>query len=234
MCLRRILYNNRISDELDLIIVSLGNRQRPEEQIDIYEIPYRNNELIIHSGKYKPYIREFEFIAKNKYLIPEINKWLSGSGKLDIEDDYKYYTQDGYYNVSVVEGWEYELYTNHMYQFIVKFKIEPFYYYNSGNLIKTITSPSRIYNPGTIYSEPYIKINASGNVDLSINSNVISFTNIEEYIEIDSSLMTVYKDTINQGERMQGEFPIFNTDKNYISWNGNVSSIQIKGRWREL
>lgn len=229
-----VQFKDKFSSDFDIIVVSIGNRQRAEEQIDVYEIPYRNDELIIHSGKYKPYFRQFKFIAKNKALIPYINQWLTGSGKLIIEPDNNFYTQNGFYKATVIEGFEYELYTNKMYQFNVKFKVDPFYYYDNGNMVRTITKPTKIMNCGTIYSEPYIKINATGDVILFINDQIYNFTNIDGYIEVDSALMTVYKDTINQGEKMIGDFPIFNSGINNITWEGNVSSIQYKGRWREL
>ena len=119
-------------DQVNVVTVKQGRKQRPEEQIDIYEIPYRNDELIIHSGKYKPYIQEFDFILCEPKLIPQINKWLSGRGKLMLENDAEEFNREGFYMASVVEGWTYEKFTNDTYSFTVKFKVDPFFYYNSG------------------------------------------------------------------------------------------------------
>ncbi|MGB4657975.1 MAG: hypothetical protein WBI07_02200 [Mobilitalea sp.] len=222
-------------DVVNVVTVKQGRKQRPEEQIDIYEIPYRNEDLIIHSGKYKPYIQEFEFIIRDPALIPSINKWLTGRGKLILENDYDEFNRDGYYLASVVEGWEYEKYTHNTYSFTVKFKVDPFFYYDSGQNKKVYSTKTVIINnSGTIYSEPYIKIAGSGNVDLIINNIIYSFTDIEDYIEIDSALLIAYKDTTNQGEKMSGDFPVLSVGKNVISWTGNVLSVEIIPRWRDL
>lgn len=222
-------FKDKFNDDFNLVTVSLGRRQRAEEQIDEYEIPYRNDNLIVHSGKYKPYLREFELIAKDKTMIPIINQWLSGRGKLRTEID-----EGGYFVASVMTGLPYEAFLNNINTFRVGFKVNPFFYLDDGDRTKILTTPIKIYNSGTIYSEPYIKINGTGNIDLIINSTVYSFTDVIDYIQIDSELMTVYKDTLNQGEKMTGEFPILEVGLNNISWNGNVTSIEIKPRWREL
>jgi phage-related protein len=222
-------------DVVNVVTVKQGRKQRPEEQIDIYEIPYRNDDLIIHSGKYKPYIQEFDFILRNPALIPLINTWLSGRGKLQLENDFEEFGRDGFYMASVVEGWTYEKVTRNTYSFTVKFKVDPFFYYSSGQQKKTyITQPVTIYNNGTIYSEPYIRINGSGNITLTVNSQVITLTDIHDYIELDSALVVAYKDTLNQGSKMIGDFPILDVGKNNISWTGNVTSIEYKSKAREL
>jgi phage-related protein len=213
---------------LELVPIKLGRRQKAEEQIDRYEIPYSNNELIIHSGKYKPYIQEFEFILKDYKLIPVINQWLSGRGNLQIDDN-----TDCYLIASVIEGWEYEKFTFNTYKFSVKFLVDPFYYFMESRS-KIITKPGNYANRGNIYSEPYIKINGNGNVELIINSQICSFTDVQDFIEIDTELKIAYKDTINQGYRMNGDFPILNPGINSINWTGNVTSLEIKNRSREL
>lgn len=222
------------ADVVNIVTVKQGSKMRPEEQIDIIKIPYRNEDLIIHSGKFKPYEQEFEFVLRDPTMIPLINTWLSGRGKLYLENDYEEFNRDGFYIASVIEGWEYE--KNHStYDFKVKFQIDPFFYHNSGQKKKTyITQPLSIYNQGAIYSEPYIRINGSGNITLIINSQVCTFSDIANYIEIDSALLVTYKDTLNQGQKMSGDFPILEVGINNISWTGNVTSLEIMTRVREL
>lgn len=227
--LYRIQFKNISNDDLGLIAVNLGRRQKAEEQIDAYEIPYRNDELIIHSKTYKPYIREVVFATTDRAKIPLINQWLDGRGNLRTSLD-----PDGYYIASIITGLPYEAMMNNVDQFQVGFKVNPFFYLDSGDDPLTITSATTIFNPGTIYSEPYIKITGSGNIDLLINSTVYSFTAIDTYIQIDSSLKSVYRDTINQGDKMVGEFPVLEAGDNIIAWTGTVTSIEIIPKWREL
>lgn len=225
----RFIFKGESSDmyDIELKATRLGRRHKAEEQIDRYQIPYRNDELIIHSGKYLPYVQEFEFVLLDTSLIPVINKWLSGRGKLQLDDN-----SNTYLIASVIEGWEYEKFTSNTYRFIVKFLVDPFYYYLESK--KIITSPGTIGVNGNIYSEPYIKINGSGNIDLYINTQICSFTDIQDYIEIDTQLQIAYKDTLNQGFKMTGDFPVFMPGINTIGWTGNVTSLEITKRSREL
>ncbi len=218
----------------DIITVKQGRKNRPQEQIDIYEIPYRNEELIIHNGKYKPYEQEFEFVLRDPTLILQVNAWLSGRGKLYLENDVEKFGRWGYYMASVVEDWEYEM-KHSTFHFTVKFLVDPFLYSDSGQRKNTyVTQPIKLFNNHTFYSQPYIKINGSGNITLMINNQVCTFSDVTDYIEIDSSLMIAYKDTLNQGSKMEGDFPVFDVGMNNISWSGNVTSLEVMGRWRDL
>lgn len=237
------IFKGIMSNEFDtiegtnIITVKQGRKQRPSEQVDVYQIPYRNEDLVIHSGRYMPYIQEFEFALQNPALISQINSWLSGKGKLYLENDYEQFNRDGFYIASVIDGWTYDhdIQGDDVYVFTVKFKVDPFFYHNSGETKKTfITQPIKLYNSGTIYSEPYIRINGSGNITLTINSQLITLTDIVDYIEIDSALMVAYKDTLNEGRKMSGEFPVLDVGLNNISWTGNVTSVEIKTRVRDL
>jgi phage-related protein len=236
-----LIFKDKSSSDFDymnvinVVTTKQGKRQKPEEQIDIFEIPYRNDELIIHSGRFKPYIQEFEFVLRDPTQIPRINQWLSGRGKLILDNDYEVYEGSGFYIASVIDGWDYVKYVHNTYSFTVKFKVDPFFYYNEGQQKKIYTAqPMRLFNSGTFYCEPYIKIIGNGDITLTINSQVCNFTNVVDYIEIDSQLMVAYKDTVNEGHRMSGDFPILEVGKNNIAWSGNVASVEIITRVRDL
>ncbi|MHB9943584.1 phage tail protein [Clostridium sporogenes] len=91
-----------------------------------------------------------------------------------------------------------------------------------------------IFNPGTIESNPVITIYGYGNVDLNINDNIINLTNVANNITIDSEIMDCYRDGQLFNNYMKGEFPIFKTGANKISWMGNVQRLEIKPNWRWL
>jgi Phage-related protein len=222
-------FKNVLSTGYGLIITDLGRRSRAEEQIDIYEIPYRNDDLIIHSNKYKPYLREVVCAVKDQYKMPEINQWLSDRGELRTSID-----SGGYFIASVVTGLPYKQMMNGVDSFQVGFKVNPFFYLDSGTATIQVTQGTPINNIGTIYSEPYIKITGNGNITLTINSTVVTLTGITDYIELDSELKIAYKGTLNQGDKMVGDFPILNVGNNYFAWTGNVTKVEIIPRWREL
>ena len=222
-------FNGIKNTYLDLHCISCGRRQRAEEQIVEYNIPDRDDEPTEHTGKYKPYLRPMKFAWKDKARTAEINKWLVGYGELRTSKD-----PDGYFKANVVSGYDVEKFSRRYDEFQVQFKINPgFFYMDSGDDIIVMTAPGTIVNMGTISSEPYIKITGSGNINLTINSTVYSFTAVDTYLQIDSELKYVYRDALNQGDKMVGKFPVLAVGSNAISWTGTVTKIEVVPRWRE-
>jgi len=223
-------FKDKDNTEMSLHCISCGRRQRAEEQIITMDVPYRNDEQIVHTGRYSPYLRKMEFAYRDKAKTPEIMAWLTGIGKLRTSQDV-----GGYFKAHVVKGYDVEKFSKNYDSFQTVFKINPgFFYLDSGDTPLILTAPATLTNLGTMYSEPYIKITGTGDVDLTIGSTTYSFTAIDGYIEVDSELMYVYKDTVNAGDKMVGDFPVFNIGDNAISWTGTVTEVRIIPRWREL
>lgn len=115
------------------------------------------------------------------------------------------------------------------------------YNYTSGNLVEPNKLPTinesnsmEIINLGTIESTPVITIWGNGSIGLNINDNIINLTNVSSSITIDSEIMDCYRDGQLFNNYMKGEFPIFKTGANKISWMGNVQRLEIKPNWRWL
>jgi len=223
-------FKNVSHSSLDLILLYTGRRQKAEEQVEVNEVPYRDDEPSIHTGKYKPYFREMEFLINDDTKRGQIYQWLDGYGKLRTDVD-----PGGYFKAEIIQAIESDKFQGVYDNMMVSFKINPgFFYMDDGDELITLTAPGTIVNLGTIYSEPYIKITGSGNIDLTINSTVYSFTAVDTYLQIDSELKYVYRDALNQGDKMVGKFPVLAVGSNAISWTGTVTKIEVIPKWREL
>lgn len=223
-------FNDIKNTDLDLHCISCGRRQRAEEQINEYPVPYSDTEPTEHTGTYKPYLRPMKFAWKDKTKTADIYKWLKGFAKLRTSKD-----PNGYFKADVVSGYDADKFSRRYDDFQVQFKINPpFFYLDSGDTPIILTVPGTITNLGTHIAKPYIKITGSGNIDLTINSTVYSFTAVDTYLEISSEPPYVYRDTLNQGDKMVGKFPILELGENTISWTGTVTEIEIIPQWREL
>lgn len=222
-------FKDKCNEDFEVVTVKLGRRQRAEEQIDTYDVPYRNSALTIHSGTYKPYTRTMELLPMNRNRTGEINKWLSGRGKLRTELE-----PDGYFIASVITGLPYEEFLKDFDSFQVGFKVDPFFYLDMGDEKINIVSATSILNLGNVYSEPIIKVYGTGDISLNINSNFINLNDISDYVVIDSELKLCYRDTVNMGAYMDGDYATFQEGQNNITWTGNVTKIEITPKWREL
>lgn len=210
-----------------LVVLQWGRRQKADKiYIDHGVLPGTSRALYEDTGEYKPYERTLEILLKDQSLLPSVFKWLDGSGELEIEEG-------GFYKARVLtsdEKREVREWDRH----IVKFEVQPFFWINSGKTTETLTSAGTVNNPGTLPSKPYIKVVGSGNITLNIGANSYTLENVDEYIEIDSEGQRVYKNTVNQGKKLKGGFPLFELGSNNISWTGSVTRVEIIGKWKEL
>lgn len=227
----KVWFKENDSEALSLHINDLGRRQRAQEQINTYQVPYSDYEPTEHTGKYLPYIRPMDFAWKDKTKTSAIYKWLTGYGKLRTSKD-----PGGYFKAHVVSGYEVDRFSKNYDRMMVQFKINPpFFYLNSGDTpLQFTTSPAVINNPGTHDAEPLIKVTGSGNITLDINGKIIQLTGVVDHIYLDSESQYVYKGTTNEGQKMVGGFPVLNPGVNNMTWTGTVTEIEIIPRWRDL
>ena len=223
-----VFFKDKSTHDFPLLVTDVGRRQKAEEQIEKIPVPYRNGYLTIRSDRYESYPREMRMVCTDKDAIGGINEWLDGHGVLRTDLD-----KDGFFIADVVSGLEYENYLRDIDAFSVEFLIEPFFYLDSGEIMITSTTAFSLINPGNIYSQPLITVYGSGDITLNINSQFVQLTGVETSITMDSKLALCYRDTLNMGAKMTGEYILMDTGTNNIEWTGSVTKIEITPRWRE-
>lgn len=238
MNLPYFIFKNKSSLELDLYILEKSNVKGAERDIEFQSVPGRDGDLIIDNGRYKnvnvSYKLEMlttsdaEFLSNVKILK---NTLLSESGYFYLWDTY-----DPYYFRKASFTGEVEInQDNRKNTCDISFNCKPYKYLLTGQNKITLTASGYTNNTEYISSLPYIKITGSGNITLSINDDDFVFTAVDEYIEIDSETMNVYKDTVSQNQKMTGSnFPKLASGANYITWSGTVTSVEIIPRWCAL
>ena len=94
----------------------------------------------------------------------------------------------------------------------------------------------KVINPEAYASLPYIKITAgSGSVSLYIGSKQYSFTGIDEYVELDSELMSAYKgSTLCNDKILFTSFPVLEPGNNTIQVSSGITKVEIIPRWRTI
>ena len=93
-----------------------------------------------------------------------------------------------------------------------------------------------VTNRGNTISRPKVTVYGSGEVTLSLNSNLILSMNIDnDYIVIDSANMNAYHEETLKNRQVKGDYAnlFLNSGKNVFSWTGNVDAVIIEDftRW---
>lgn len=104
------------------------------------------------------------------------------------------------------------------------------------NETPTVFSASgSITNPTDFASRPLIRVNGTGDGTVTIGNKTITLTDIDEYIVIDSMLMDCYKGTLNQNAKVAlTEFPMFKPGVNNLAYTGDITGLEVLGRWWTL
>lgn len=234
-----LFFKDHSSLEYYLLIQEKGSYNGAARDITYTSVAGRSGDLITDNERYNNITIPYTLALLNTspftfaQLSQLIKKWLlieQGYFKLWDTYDKNYYRLASYSDEVNIEQELRELGS-----LSLSFNCKPFKYSFEGEKTITLTAAGKIYNAEPFESKPYIKIFGSGNVTIYINNNAYRFTDIDEYLEVDSELMNTYKGITPANNKKQGaDFPTFKPGDNSISWSGTVTRLEIVPRWCTL
>ena len=228
------------SRDIGVVVEDMFDVHRPKRNVQAIQVPGRDGRLTQDDGTYDTYTISGRV---NCFGVPlsDVYAWLSGSGDLILGDEptrsirasataqikNTRFRCDGCYD-----------------SLQVSFDCQPFRYHveqaEGANDIILTSSPATITNPGTYKSSPKIKIEGSGDVTLTIGTQIVLVTGMEDGIIIDCELGDCFNLTesalLNDKVSLLDEdFPTLAPGDNIISWTGaGVTKVTITPRWRDL
>ena len=231
--LQYFVYDGISSTDFNIVITKTNQISGPERNIKIVEVDGRDGALLIDKGNYKSFELEIEcsIDASNEnihYIARNIKKWLQSDfkfKKLIFSDDPEYY-----YEASCINKLDIEEVINLLGEFKLTFLCKPFKKQVNAEFPIVLTSSITLYNK-TMPSKPYIKVVGSGDITININSQKLILKGVEGYIEVDTELYNCFKGNLNQNNKMYSDFPVLEEGINNITWEGNVSRLEIIPRW---
>lgn len=236
------VYKGIRSSDMGLRIESKNVFSGPEYEVDFLSIPGRDGDLISGNGRFPNVQVTYSVFIPAKTMselatkITAVKNWLySGlnsyhtlsdtydatffrygvfAGKLDIEDEL---SRIGLCTIS--------------------FSCKPFRYTEVGTQSITLSASGEVVtNPYPFNSRPIIRIEGDGAGVLTIQSSEVNatwnFTDIDEYVEVDSEQMNFYKGTELKNDTVSGNgFPLLYPGDNAISYSGGITAVTIIPRW---
>ena len=212
--------------DLGLYMERCPEKMIPSRRDETVVISGRHGNLTLTDGSFDTYIRQAEFIIKDKTRIDDICAHFRGSGWLifDTEPYRKY-------KARISNKVEISHILRDLKRFAVEFEIQPFGYEINPQTIEKI-APFSLFNMGTFESEPVITVFGSGNITLYVNNQSVVLSSISSSITLNSETLNAYSGSTSLNNKMNGEFPKFQVGENTINWTGNVTKIEVQPNWR--
>lgn len=225
------IYDGNSSKDFNIVVTKvIGRHDTPERDIESVEIPGKDGSLHNDNGSYKDKKIEIECYIKDEVSKYSrlINSWLYN--KFEIKELWFDDEPDIFYEGLCINKISFSETFKYFNECKITFECKPHKRLFEDNINITI-SGTTFYNPTDYESNPILKIYGNGDINLTINNNIINLTNVVDYVVIDSQLIDCYKDTILKNNYMSGEFPKLQAGENVISWTGTVSKIEVTPNW---
>lgn len=232
-------YNGINSKDMNIKIENDVAFPSPEADIEFVEVLGKDGELAIDNKRLKGVkfplpiqLRTSNDVSVNDQAT-EISNWLKGEiGWFPL----KFSGQpDFHYIAMCYEQFDIKETLKNFGKTVITFRLKPVKIRND-NALTEILNGDTLTNTIKKATEPYIKITGTGDITVQNNGqDWLILTGVEDYIEIDSEVMSTYKDDLPQNEKMNGllspMYPILESGDNVITWTGNVTKFEILTRW---
>lgn len=122
----------------------------------------------------------------------------------------------------------------HAWSLEIKLKMHPFRY-QKNNTEVVLISNGTVTNPGTVYSEPVITVEGSGDVTLTIGKQIMQLKlDTKATIDCRHKRQNVYDKNGNLKNtlRTRGGFFEIPTGVSGVVFGGNITKVRIQGNWR--
>lgn len=229
-----IEYAGRKNTDLGVEMLSMPTRPHPARKGELIDVPGRNGKLFMDEGAFDRILVSVRLMAPGGDM-DAVNGWLTGTGLLRFGD-----SPARAYQASVTK----EFSVSNRFarlrgqEFTVTFDCDPFrYVYPSPAAVTIAVSGGTIENPGTVFSQPEIKITGNGDFTLVVNGYSIDGREIANGAIVDCELQETFaldKTQSLNGSFVMDEFPVLRPGTNIVTWSGGVTQVEITPRWRYL
>ncbi|SFH68563.1 phage tail domain-containing protein [Pisciglobus halotolerans] len=217
------------SSDFKLSPTSRPDIPTPEQMIETIEVDGRHGSLT-KKGAFKDIQFPIEYnILEDENIKPLLRKirgYFFGKKMLRFTDD------NVFYKIKSLQISETNNEIEQYGLFTVNFVCSPFQYEMSDKV--TLNAPGKLTNPGTIESEPLLKVFGTGNAAITVNGQTFKLNGMADYISVDCELKEAHRNGVSRNDIMVGEFPVFKIGENGISWNSAVKKIEVETRWRYI
>lgn len=223
-----IIWNDFNTRQNNILIEELPVPSKAEEKKELITVNGRNGFLTINYDCYNSITYEVQLNLHEREQIDIVKKIFKGSGTLFLSC-----CPDVYYKATITSSVDFERVMYQRRTCIIVFELQPLAYVLNNEKI-TCYSQTVITNYYNSKCYPCIRVYGNGSGNLFINNETVTFSEIDEFVELDCELEECYKNNLNCNPKMFGEFPILIEGDNIISFDGSITHVEILPYWRKL
>lgn len=234
------LLNRKITFGGELVPAYIGsspNIIRPKRKMTITQIAGSNRDYIDMQDAWETYDQPYHLFLGDgtedniQEKFDAVARVLYKKGWQVLLDDYE---PDIYRLAYYQGGFDAENRYTRLGKFDITFRCRPERYLAMGNDPVEFTTGGTITNPTTYEAKPLIHIEGSGNGTLTVAGTLMEFTDLVDYLNVDSDIMDVYRQpTENRNSLMTGDFPVLPAGNSSVSFTGGITKVTITPRfWR--
>lgn len=238
MSINSFTFNGISSETKGLYVGGQFTFNSPQRDVTKVSIPGRNGDLIRDNGRYLNVQVAYNVVAMSNFASTAqgVRNWLlSAKGYKRLEDTYD---TDHYRMAAAFEPLEFETSAyNATGKAQVIFDCMPQRFLKSGETPVTITSTGTLTNPTAFDSKPLIRVNGTGNCQITIGNQIIYLTGVVGYIDIDSETMNCYNGSTNCNSQVtlgSSGYPVLKPGNTGVTINSGATSVVVTPRWWEL
>lgn len=228
-------FNGVLSTDLGVYMAEPPSVTVAAERVHAEQVPGRDGDLEISDDAYDPIALSVLCYCRDLSRLDEIAGWLRGRGWLRLGnrpgERYKARAVTQVQFDTLVRGRENRT-------FEVLFDCQPHrYVYPEAADIEPATSGTVVTNPGNTWSAPKIRVEGTGDVRVTVGTQLIELQGLLDGAVVDSEFMDVLNLTESaflNDLAVIDEFPRLEHGPNIITWSGTVSKITITPRWRNI
>lgn len=229
-----LTFAGKSTNDYGIWISGEGTYGAPERNVQTQEVPGRNGNLLFDMGNFKNITVKYPAAIKMDMpsrLRDFVNYAGSQIGYQRLEDTYHPYE---YRMAKFVSKMSVDTagYMNRSGKFNLEFDCKPQRFLKSGEDPIEFTASGKLYNRTEFEAKPLLRVYGSGAGTVSIGSETISITAINEFVDIDCEIMDAFKGATNcNGDVSFTDDIILGAGENNIAFTGNITKVVITPRW---
>lgn len=235
-----IYWDNRSSDDLNVVVENAPNFPIPERKIEVISVPGRNGDIIITQDAFENVTQEYDLaiLGPGDQLpraVRAVMEWLMKPiGYARLEDSFN---PDVFRLAYYMKSNDIENRFHHLGRAKVQFECKPQRFLRSGERQIVAVNGMKLTNPSVYTAKPLITVKGAGEAVLTVGDSEVTISDIGTggEIDIDCESMSAFYGSSNKNSLIsitEGDFPSLKEGDTQISWTGSgVTNVTITPRW---